>query len=287
MTTEIFLIGVEIGLSWLVGILHGCQFTDVTMSGEGCELGGCQVGSSILEEYPFIDVFRCQCFLIVVVQFFVVQVDVVWTQEVNLTGIHLDDVGVDQVGEVFVEILGNYAIGVDILDEEYFQHSFLYEQRYFLLAVEFLIHEAGWSQILPGVDEHKGNDMGKHTGVFNQLQIVFENPVLGIHVEQPNKRTENLTIAERFVDFLFEFEFLHRFFEFQVKRDQEADEFEEVFEVCLGLCVGYLDPLEEILQNDHKVVELVVLQELIQRQADSPHFLSLPQSMLTFRLYVV
>jgi hypothetical protein len=78
------------------------------------------------------------------------------------------------------------------LDREHLQDSIpkyrydIFERRLFTDA--FLMSEYGFGhEIVPGEGEHKGDGVGQHAGVLDQIKRLAHNFTLGLNIEQPRE----------------------------------------------------------------------------------------------------
>jgi hypothetical protein len=79
---------------------------------------------------------------------------------------------------------------------------------------------------VPAEDEHKGDDMRKEAGVFDDFLGVREDGLFGFDKEEPGEREEDIFVV-RVEESGFEFEFGEDFLEFVGESDEEGDLFDE------------------------------------------------------------
>ena len=289
MAAEVLLIRIEVSttkLRWPPCWLFGCHLAHVPVTRQGSEFGRSEIRCAILEEDAFIDIFWRQGLLEGVIEFLVIKIDVFRAEKVHRLGREFEDIRMSEPVKVVLEAACDEPIGVDGLDEEHLKHLFLHKQVDFLLICELFIHVGSRPEIVPGADQHERDNMGQHAGIFDKLQGVFENVILGVDVDEPDEGREDFGVPEALAYELFEVELLDDLLELRVEGYEKADSFDDVIEIGLGICIGNLDLLEDLFEDDNEVVELVVLQKLIQIQADSAYFFALNIACSTFMLNV-
>ena len=94
------------------------------LSGKGCELAWGHVGSSVLEEYPLVQVVKVEFLLVEVIETLVVALKEFRAQEVVLVLGHADYVVFFKECEVGLEPLSHTLVTLNILDQKQLQHRF-------------------------------------------------------------------------------------------------------------------------------------------------------------------
>lgn len=150
-----------------------------------------------------------------------------------------------------------------------------------LFVCELAPFKLSWFRIIPSIYHEERDNTRHQERVLNQICSEGFLPSCH-HVEQPGERTELLDILNHLWILLSVIvQFLNCLLEFIVKRDQEADLFENIVEVVRELLVFQGHLLQEVLQHYEEKIHLIIFEEHVQRQSDTPDPLPLSHSEST------
>lgn len=143
------------------------------LSGKGCELAWGHVGSSVLEEYPLVQVVKVEFLLVEVIETLVVALKEFRAQEVVLVLGHADYVVFFKECEVGLEPLSHTLVTLNILDQKQLQNLFIDSAINLLPTATLcqpLLHKHPSLEPFPAVNKHKTQRMCQHARVVNKFQ---------------------------------------------------------------------------------------------------------------------
>lgn len=101
---------------------------DIPLPRKWCELRWSQIGSPLLQEYPFVNILWGETLLILVIHLLIVTIDELRRHEICFLLSHFHNSTIDFGLEIAFKAIGNNLVSLHIPDKERLQYLLLDEQ---------------------------------------------------------------------------------------------------------------------------------------------------------------